>query len=245
VTKADGRTLKHRTLELIRRLGVKRVVEAGEARASQQVPWAVPHEHLPWVGKIQRGRMERVGGKHCGRPFLQTLSRNNAVETPGTPSRPRCRPARPETGTNAVRTHQPANRFLRLLWTARARSTAPGTDALASSPLQGSGSENQRQQVGRWILGQDPRRLGFDFRLWTRRIIHAFEKPKMGIKPGLTAVARLLASLDTTPQNAATPGLRSRPSRGRPAGWKSPAQDSGSVRARRGAMIFVPDEAGF
>src|SRR5260370_15027246 len=34
-------------------------------------------------------------------------------------------------------------------------------------------SEKQRQRVKRWIVGKDPRRYGFEFGLWTRRIVQA------------------------------------------------------------------------
>ena len=61
-------------------------------------------------------------------------------------------------------------------------------------------SEKQRQQVKRWILGKDPRQYGFDFGLWTRRIVQALIQERMQIDLGLTAVGRLLASLDITPQ---------------------------------------------
>jgi len=43
-----------------------------------------------------------------------------------------------------------------------------GEDAQGPEPKL---SEKQRQQVRRWILGKDPRQHGFDFGLWTRRIV--------------------------------------------------------------------------
>ena len=78
-----------------------------------------------------------------------------------------------------------------------------GWEALAEKIAQGPEpklSEKQRQQVKRWILGKDPRQYGFDFGLWSRRIVQALIAEKMGIDLGLTAVGRLLASLDLTPQ---------------------------------------------
>jgi len=57
-------------------------------------------------------------------------------------------------------------------------------------------TEKQRQQVKRWILGKDPRQYGFDFGLWSRRIVQALIKERMRVGLGLTAVGRLLASLD-------------------------------------------------
>jgi transposase len=78
-----------------------------------------------------------------------------------------------------------------------------GWDALVERIAQGPEpklNEKQRQQVKRWILGKDPRQYGFDFGLWTRRIVQALIEDKMRVELGLTAVGRLLASLDITPQ---------------------------------------------
>jgi len=78
-----------------------------------------------------------------------------------------------------------------------------GMEALVEKIAQGPEpklSEKQRQQVKRWILGKDPRQYGFDFGLWSRRIVGALIEEKMGIELGITAVGRLLASLDITPQ---------------------------------------------
>ena len=88
-----------------------------------------------------------------------------------------------------------------------------GDEALASSKASGPRQkldEKQRRQVRRWILGRDPRQHGFDFGLWTRRIVAELIREKFGITLQLTAVGRLpfghelraewLARLDITPQ---------------------------------------------
>lgn len=49
---------------------------------------------------------------------------------------------------------------------------APGPEAKLT--------ERQRQQVKRWILGKDPRQYGFDFGLWSRRIVQSFDPRKNG-----------------------------------------------------------------
>lgn len=80
---------------------------------------------------------------------------------------------------------------------------AGGWEALAASLAQGPApklNEKQRHQVRRWIPGKDPRQDGFDFALWTRRIVQALVKQKRGLALGLTAVGRLLASLEIPPQ---------------------------------------------
>ena len=69
-----------------------------------------------------------------------------------------------------------------------------GAEALASSKASGPKhklDEKQRQQVRRWIPGKDPRQYGFDFGLWTRRIVAELILEKFGITIQLTAVGRL------------------------------------------------------
>ncbi len=55
-------------------------------------------------------------------------------------------------------------------------------------------------QVFRWINGKDPRQYGFDFGLWTRKIVQALIWDKFGLELGGTAVGRLLAELEIRPQ---------------------------------------------
>src|ERR1700712_4826671 len=61
-------------------------------------------------------------------------------------------------------------------------------------------TDKQRGQVRLWIIGKDPRQYGFDFGLWTRKIVARLVEEKFGISLELTAVGRLLASLQITPQ---------------------------------------------
>jgi transposase len=78
-----------------------------------------------------------------------------------------------------------------------------GLDALKARKHPGRKpklSTRQKLQVRRWISGKDPRQYGFDFGLWTRRIVAELVAQKFGIALGVTAVGRLLAELDVTPQ---------------------------------------------
>ena len=105
-------------------------------------------------------------------------------------------------------------------------------------------SEKQRQQVRRWILGKDPRQYGFDFALWTRRIVQALLQERMGLALGLTAVGRLLAGLDITPQKPLRRAYERDPER--VALWLKETYPALKQRAKRlGAKIFFLDEAGF
>ena len=101
----------------------------------------------------------------------------------------------------------------------------------------------QKLQVRRWINGKDPRQYGFDFGLWTRQIVAALIAQKFGVRLGVTAVGRLLAELDITPQKP----LRRAYERDPVAIERWKATEFPRLRARaksEGAKIFFLDEAG-
>ena len=101
----------------------------------------------------------------------------------------------------------------------------------------------QKLQVRRWISGKDPRQYGFDFGLWTRQIVAALIAQRFGVTMGVTAVGRLLAELDITPQKP----LRRAYERDPVAIAKWKRQTFPALRARakqRGAKMFFLDEAG-
>ncbi|MCZ7638622.1 MAG: IS630 family transposase [Verrucomicrobia bacterium] len=122
-----------------------------------------------------------------------------------------------------------------------------GWDALVEKIAQGPEpklNEKQRQRVKRWILGKDPRQYGFEFGLWTRRIVQTLIQEKMGIELGLTAVGRLLASLEITPQKPLRRAYERDPQAVDV--WMKETYPKLRKRAKRaGAMIFFLDEAGF
>lgn len=122
-----------------------------------------------------------------------------------------------------------------------------GWEALAERIAEGPTaklSEKQRQQVKRWILGKDPRQYGFDFGLWSRRIVQSLIQERMGVSLGLTAVGRLLAGLDITPQKPLRRAYQRDPKAVRL--WLEQTYPKLKHRARRlGANIFFLDEAGF
>ncbi len=122
-----------------------------------------------------------------------------------------------------------------------------GMEALVESIAQGPEpklSEKERQQVKRWILGKDPRQYGFDFGLWTRRIVQALIQEKMGIELGFTAVGRLLARLNITPQKPLRRAYERDPEAVQ--AWLDETYPKLKERAKKlGAQIFFLDEAGF
>ena len=122
-----------------------------------------------------------------------------------------------------------------------------GLEALAEKVSQGPEpklSQKQRQQVRRWILGKDPRQHGFDFGLWTRRIVQTMIGEKMGVELCLTSVGKLLASLEITPQKPLRRAYERDPLAVER--WRMEEYPKLRKRAKkRGAMIFFLDEAGF
>jgi transposase len=104
-------------------------------------------------------------------------------------------------------------------------------------------SSKQALQVRRWINGRDPRQYGFDFGLWTRKIVAELVKEKFGVQLGVTAIGRLLSQLDITPRKP----LRRAYERDPVAieRWKTQEFPKLQARAKRlRARIFFLDEAG-
>lgn len=105
-------------------------------------------------------------------------------------------------------------------------------------------TEKQRQQVCRWIIGKDPRQHGFDFGLWTRRIVQTMLLEKMGVDFCLTSVGKLLASLNITPQKPLRRAYERDPEA--VSLWQEETYPKLKQRAKKlGAQIFFLDEAGF
>ena len=101
----------------------------------------------------------------------------------------------------------------------------------------------QRRQVRRWICGKDPRQYGFDFGLWTRKIVSALIQEKLHVTLGLTAVGRLLHQLGITPQKPLRRAYERDPIAIEK--WKRETYPRLRTRAkRRGAEIFFLDEVG-
>jgi transposase len=122
-----------------------------------------------------------------------------------------------------------------------------GVDALVEKISRGPEpklNEKQRQQVRRWILGKDPRQHGFDFGLWTRRIVQTLILEKMGVELTLASVGNLLARLEITPQKPLRRAYERDPIAVER--WQMEEYPKLKKRAKRlGAMIFFLDEAGF
>ena len=122
-----------------------------------------------------------------------------------------------------------------------------GWEALAQKIAAGPEpklSENQRQRVKRWIVGKDPRQYGFEFGLWTRQSVAELIAQKMGVTLCVTAVGKLLAQLDITPQKPLRRAYERDPVAVQ--AWVDDVYPGLRRRARKnGASIFFLDEAGF
>lgn len=176
--KIDGRTLDHKTLEHLRKLAVKRVVEDGEAPSDVMKSLGLCRTTIyPWLRKYE------------------------------------------DKGMAAL------------------------VEKIAQGP-EPKLTDKQRQQVKRWILGKDPRQYGFDFGLWSRRIVRELIAAKFGVQLGLTAVGRLLAGLQITPQKPLRRAYERDPAAVEQ--WVKETYPGLKKRAKRlGAKVFFQDEAGF
>lgn len=122
-----------------------------------------------------------------------------------------------------------------------------GLEALVESISEGPDpkmNDKQKEQVKRWILGKDPRQYGFDFGLWSRRIVQQLIQDKMGIELCVTSVGKLLASLNITPQKPLRRAYERDPKAVQ--FWLDKTYPKLKKRAKKlGAKIFFLDEAGF
>ena len=104
-------------------------------------------------------------------------------------------------------------------------------------------SGRQQAAVARWITGKDPRQYGFDFALWTRQVVAELIAQRFGVRLSRTAVGRLLAALDITPQKP----LRRAYERDPEAVARWMREEYPAIRRharRRGADVFFLDEVG-
>lgn len=129
-------------------------------------------------------------------------------------------------------------------WLRAAREN--GEEGLASRKHPGRPltlTQKQMQQVRAWICGKDPRQYAFDFGLWTRKIVAQLINQRFGKKLGLTAVGRLLAKLNITPQKPLRRAYERDPVAIQR--WVKETYPSLRKRAKaKGADIFFLDEAG-
>ena len=131
-------------------------------------------------------------------------------------------------------------------WKRKAKS-GKGVSALLSR--KGTGrprtlTSAQEKRVLRWINGKDPRQYGFDFGLWTRKVVGQLIKDKLGVGLSLASVGTMLARLGLTPQKPLQRAYERDPEAIE--AWKAKTYPKLAARARKlGADIYFWDEAGF
>jgi transposase len=121
-----------------------------------------------------------------------------------------------------------------------------GQAALASRKAPGPTpklTDSQKRKVRGWIVGKDPRQWGFDFGLWTRKIVQTMIRDRFNVSLTLPSVGHLLTSLDITPQKPLRRAYERDEAVVRK--WKERVYPALRSRAKRaGAEIYFLDEAG-
>ena len=105
-------------------------------------------------------------------------------------------------------------------------------------------TKSQERQVFRWINGKDPRQHGFDFGLWTRRVVSDLVAKRFGIQLSLASVGKVLAKVGLTPQKPLARAYERDPEAIE--AWKRETYPSIAAAAKRkDAEIYFWDESGF
>ncbi len=132
-------------------------------------------------------------------------------------------------------------------WLSKLDRAKNDPSVLVSRPATGRPrrlTTRQEQQIFKWINGKDPRQYGFDFGLWTRRIVADLIERKFGHAYSLASVGELLARLNLTPQKPLQRAYQRDPEA--IDRWKRELFPAISQRARdEGAEIYFWDESGF
>ncbi|HYW03346.1 MAG TPA: IS630 family transposase [Gammaproteobacteria bacterium] len=119
--------------------------------------------------------------------------------------------------------------------------------ALAARPHTGRPGKltaQQKRQLFRWINGKNPFQYGFDFGLWTRRIVRDLIRERFGIGVSITTVGTVLAERNLTPQKPLQRAYQRNPEA--IARWKREVYPALAAQARQeNAEIYFWDESGF
>jgi len=130
---------------------------------------------------------------------------------------------------------------------AQARGRGHGVRALRSS--KGTGRPRkltrvQEQQVLRWINGKNPTQYGFDFGLWTRKLVRELVLREFGVTLSLASIGAMLARLNLTPQKPLQRAYQRNPEAIER--WQHDTYPAIARQARQeNAEIFFWDESGF
>lgn len=132
-------------------------------------------------------------------------------------------------------------------WLKTAEGRGRGLRALAAR--KGTGrprtlTAHQERQVFRWVHGKNPMQYGFDFGLWTRKLVQILVAQRFGVSLSLASVGVLLARLDLTVQKPLQRAYQRDPEAIER--WQRDTYPKLARQARReGAEIYFWDESGF
>jgi transposase len=131
----------------------------------------------------------------------------------------------------------------------RAQARGRGRGARKLRSTKGTGRPRkltpaQEQQVLRWINGKNPLQYGFDFGMWTRKLVRELVQRNFDVTLSLASVGAMLARLKLTPQKPLQRAYQRDPEAIER--WQRDTYPSIARRARQeNADIFFWDESGF
>ena len=131
----------------------------------------------------------------------------------------------------------------------RAAASGRGKGARALRSKRATGrprtlTATQECQVFRWVNGKNPKQYGFDFGLWTRKIVRELVLQRFDLSLSLASIGALLARQGLTPQKPLQRAYQRDPQAIER--WVSEAYPAIARKAKRTkAEIFFWDESGF
>jgi transposase len=132
-------------------------------------------------------------------------------------------------------------------WLHAARGRGKGLRALAARRATGRPrtlTARQERQVFRWVNGKNPLQYGFDFGLWTRKIVRELIGQRFGLSLSLASVGALLARQGLTPQKPLQRAYQRDPVA--IARWQRETYPTIARQAKREkAEVYFWDESGF
>ena len=131
----------------------------------------------------------------------------------------------------------------------RAAASGRGKGARALRSKRATGrprtlTATQEYQVFRWVNGKNPKQYGFDFGLWTRKIVRELVLQRFGLSLSLASIGALLARQGLTPQKPLQRAYQRDPQAIER--WVNETYPAIARKAKRTkAEIFFWDESGF
>lgn len=134
-------------------------------------------------------------------------------------------------------------------WLSKSRGRGQGQGMRRLRARRGTGRPRrltpaQERQVFRWVNGRNPMQYGFDFGLWTRKLVQTLIRRKFGVGLSLASVGTLLARLNLTVQKPLQRAYQRDPEAIER--WQQETYPALARQAKReGAEIYFWDESGF